>query len=172
MDDPNRIPKPRVCSQIPKYFAVVRSHKVHPGTSGLELAAILRARAWPSKIFQLLRACVVLYFRPHWLVKQVGIELPMSLPVKKLFVTLHRSFAGSKGTHVQTAKALGLSRLQQETALPNSPSVRGAIDKVSPGNNCAACAIGPPPPLRLLLAADQAPGSSGDRSRKGGKNRR
>ncbi|KAK9842113.1 hypothetical protein WJX84_009396 [Apatococcus fuscideae] len=54
----------------------------------------------------------------------------MSLPVKKLFVTLHRSFAGSKGTHVQTAKALGLSRLQQETALPNSPSVRGAIDKI------------------------------------------
>lgn len=54
----------------------------------------------------------------------------MPEPVRKLWITLHRSFAGTKETHVRTAKALGFSKLQQTIAHPNTPTVRGAVDKV------------------------------------------
>ncbi|KAK9825231.1 hypothetical protein WJX74_002044 [Apatococcus lobatus] len=54
----------------------------------------------------------------------------MPEPVRKLWVTLHRSFAGTKATHIKTAQALGFSKLQQTIAHPNTPSVRGAVDKI------------------------------------------
>ena len=54
----------------------------------------------------------------------------MSGEIRYLFVTLKRSFAGTRETHDKIVKSLGLRRRQQTVQKPNSASVRGAIDKV------------------------------------------
>ena len=69
----------------------------------------------------------------------------MPEPVQKLWVTLHRSFAGTKETHIKTAQALGLSKLQQTIAHPNTASVRGAVDKVQAHSSQLCSQHGKPP---------------------------
>lgn len=53
-----------------------------------------------------------------------------SQAVKTLFITLRRSFAGTRKSHIGTLKSLGLSYRQQTVQMPNSSSIRGAIDTV------------------------------------------
>lgn len=50
--------------------------------------------------------------------------------VKTLFITLRRSFAGTRERHIGTLKSLGLSYREQTSQMPNSSSIRGAIDTV------------------------------------------
>ena len=51
-------------------------------------------------------------------------------PIKTLFVTLRRSFAGTRESHIAVLRSLGLSYREQTVQVPNRASVRGAIDKV------------------------------------------
>jgi large subunit ribosomal protein L30 len=55
----------------------------------------------------------------------------MEAPIRTIFVTLKRSFAGTRENHVKILESLGFSRRQQTLELPNTSSIRGAIDKVS-----------------------------------------
>jgi large subunit ribosomal protein L30 len=54
----------------------------------------------------------------------------MAQPVKTLFVTLRRSFAGTRESHIAIIKSLGLSYREQTVEVPNRASFRGAVDKV------------------------------------------
>ena len=54
----------------------------------------------------------------------------MSGEIRHLFVTLKRSFAGTREAHVKIVKSLGLRRREQTVQKPNVATVRGAIDKV------------------------------------------
>lgn len=49
----------------------------------------------------------------------------------KLKVTLVRGWAGKRRTQQATLRALGLRRRGDSNELPDTPSVRGAIDKVA-----------------------------------------
>jgi len=57
-------------------------------------------------------------------------SLGMSNEIRHLFVTLKRSFAGTRETHINTVRSLGLRKRQQTVQKANVASVRGAIDKV------------------------------------------
>lgn len=54
----------------------------------------------------------------------------MSTPVHSLFITLKRSFAGTREHHVRILQSLGLRYRQQTVQQPNKAHIRGAIDKV------------------------------------------
>ena len=54
----------------------------------------------------------------------------MNGEVRYVFVTLKRSFAGTRETHIKILKSLGLRRREQTVQKTNIASVRGAIDKV------------------------------------------
>ena len=54
----------------------------------------------------------------------------MSQPIHSIFVTLRRSFAGTRESHVRIVQSLGLRKRQQTVRLPNTATARGAIDKV------------------------------------------
>ena len=54
----------------------------------------------------------------------------MAQPVKTLYVTLRRSFAGTRESHIAIIKSLGLSYREQTVEVPNRASFRGAVDKV------------------------------------------
>ena len=51
--------------------------------------------------------------------------------MSKLKVTLVRGWAGKRRTQQATLRALGLRRSGDSNELPDTPSVRGAIDKVA-----------------------------------------
>ena len=53
-----------------------------------------------------------------------------TLVVKTLFITLRRSFAGTRKIHIGTLKSLGLSYRQQTVQMPNNAPIRGAINAV------------------------------------------
>lgn len=55
----------------------------------------------------------------------------MSAPVHSLFITLKRSFAGTREHHVRILQSLGLRYRQQTVEQPNVAHIRGAIDKAS-----------------------------------------
>ena len=57
-------------------------------------------------------------------------SLGMSNEIRHLFVTLKRSFAGTRETHINTVRSLGLRQREQTVQKANVASVRGAIDKV------------------------------------------
>lgn len=48
----------------------------------------------------------------------------------KLSITLVKSPIGAKPSHRDCVRALGLRRMQQTVVLPNSPTVRGIINKI------------------------------------------
>lgn len=54
----------------------------------------------------------------------------MNGEIKHLFVTLKRSFAGTRESHVNILKSLGLRKREQTVQQANNASVRGAIGKV------------------------------------------
>lgn len=56
--------------------------------------------------------------------------LGMSNEIRHLFVTLKRSFAGTRETHINIVRSLGLRKREQTVQKANVASVRGAIDKV------------------------------------------
>ncbi|MEO8299629.1 MAG: 50S ribosomal protein L30 [Burkholderiales bacterium] len=50
---------------------------------------------------------------------------------KTLKVKLVRSVIGTKQTHRDTARGLGLRRLNSESVLEDTPAVRGMINKIA-----------------------------------------
>ena len=50
---------------------------------------------------------------------------------KKIRVTLVKSLIGTKQDHRATVRGLGLRRMNSESVLIDTPSVRGMINKVS-----------------------------------------
>jgi large subunit ribosomal protein L30 len=50
---------------------------------------------------------------------------------KTVKIKLVRSIAGTRETHRATIRGLGLRKLNSESELEDSPSVRGMINKVS-----------------------------------------
>lgn len=52
-------------------------------------------------------------------------------PVRSLFVTLKRSFAGTRESQLRILRSLGFSYRQQTLEKPNTPQIRGAVDKAS-----------------------------------------
>jgi len=68
--------------------------------------------------------------------------------VRKLYITLRRSFAGTRETQCRTLQSLGLRYREQTVIQENTESVRGAIlkvctindeSKMAAGNLIAAC---------------------------------
>lgn len=55
----------------------------------------------------------------------------MNGEIKHLYVTLKRSFAGTRESHVNILKSLGLRKREQSIQKANTAAARGAIDKVS-----------------------------------------
>jgi large subunit ribosomal protein L30 len=51
-------------------------------------------------------------------------------PIRHLVVTLRRGLAGVRETHRGVVAALGLRRVGATKRLPNTPSVRGAVNTV------------------------------------------
>ena len=57
------------------------------------------------------------------------------MTVQTLLVTLKRSLAGTRESHIRILQSLGLHRRQQTVEKPNNAAIRGAINKVS-GRAC------------------------------------
>jgi large subunit ribosomal protein L30 len=55
----------------------------------------------------------------------------MTMAEKKIKVTLVKSLIGTKQSHRDTVRGLGLRRLNSTSELVDTPSVRGMINKVS-----------------------------------------
>jgi len=51
--------------------------------------------------------------------------------MNKIKVTLLKSVAGIRRTHVATVRGLGLKRINHAVELADTPAVRGMIEKVS-----------------------------------------
>lgn len=51
--------------------------------------------------------------------------------VKRLRVTLKRSLAGHRAEHRETARLLGLRKINDTAVLPDQPAQRGMIRKIS-----------------------------------------
>jgi large subunit ribosomal protein L30 len=51
--------------------------------------------------------------------------------MKKIRVTLLKSVAGIRRTHIATVRGLGLKRINHAVELADTPAVRGMIEKVS-----------------------------------------
>ena len=51
--------------------------------------------------------------------------------MKKIRVTLLKSFVGIKRTHRATVRGLGLKRINHAVELVDTPAVRGMINKVN-----------------------------------------
>ena len=57
---------------------------------------------------------------------------------KKISVTLVKSLIGTKASHRQTVRGLGLRRLNHTVLVEDTPAIRGMIDKVSYLLKCEA----------------------------------
>jgi large subunit ribosomal protein L30 len=55
----------------------------------------------------------------------------MTMDEKKIKVTLVKSLIGTKQSHRDTVRGLGLRRLNSTSELIDTPAVRGMINKVS-----------------------------------------
>jgi large subunit ribosomal protein L30 len=53
------------------------------------------------------------------------------MSTKKIKVRLLKSLAGTKQSHRDTARGLGLKRINQVSELEDTPAVRGMIDKIN-----------------------------------------
>ena len=51
--------------------------------------------------------------------------------MNKIKVTLLKSVAGIRRTHVATVRGLGLKRINHAVELADTPAVRGMVEKVS-----------------------------------------
>jgi large subunit ribosomal protein L30 len=51
--------------------------------------------------------------------------------MKKIKVTLLKSFVGIKRTHRATVRGLGLKRINHAVELVDTPAVRGMVEKIS-----------------------------------------
>lgn len=73
--------------------------------------------------------------------------------VRKLYITLRRSFAGTRETQRKTLQSLGLRYREQTVVQNNDGSTRGAIDKVA---CCTTCAMQALKLLKCTEASSQA----------------
>ncbi len=55
----------------------------------------------------------------------------MTKAEKKISVTLVKSVIGTKASHRDTVRGLGLRRLNHTVVVEDTPAIRGMIDKVS-----------------------------------------
>jgi large subunit ribosomal protein L30 len=55
----------------------------------------------------------------------------MTMAEKKIKVTLVKSLIGTKQSHRDTVRGLGLRRLNSTSELQDTPAIRGMINKVS-----------------------------------------
>ncbi|HQT25923.1 MAG TPA: 50S ribosomal protein L30 [Burkholderiales bacterium] len=62
----------------------------------------------------------------------------MTKSEKKISVTLVKSLIGTKASHRDTVRGLGLRRLNHTVLVEDTPAVRGMIDKVSYLLKCEA----------------------------------
>lgn len=62
----------------------------------------------------------------------------MTKTEKKISVTLVRSLIGTKASHRQTVRGLGLRRMNHTVLVEDTPAVRGMINKVSYLLKCEA----------------------------------
>ena len=53
------------------------------------------------------------------------------MSAKKIKVRLLKSLAGTKQSHRDTARGLGLRRINQVSELEDTPAVRGMINKIN-----------------------------------------
>jgi large subunit ribosomal protein L30 len=53
------------------------------------------------------------------------------MSAKKIKVRLLKSLAGTKQSHRDTARGLGLKRINQVSELEDTPAVRGMINKIN-----------------------------------------
>jgi len=53
------------------------------------------------------------------------------MSTKKIKVRLLKSLAGTKQSHRDTARGLGLRRINQVSELEDTPAVRGMINKIN-----------------------------------------
>ncbi|MGQ0653663.1 MAG: 50S ribosomal protein L30, partial [Betaproteobacteria bacterium] len=53
------------------------------------------------------------------------------MSAKKIKVRLLKSLAGTKQSHRDTARGLGLKRINQVSELDDTPAVRGMINKIN-----------------------------------------
>ena len=53
------------------------------------------------------------------------------MSTKKIKVRLLKSLAGTKQSHRDTARGLGLKRINQVSELEDTPAVRGMINKIN-----------------------------------------
>lgn len=60
----------------------------------------------------------------------------MAEPIRTLFITLKRSFAGTRESHRLILESLGFRYRQQTVERANMGSIRGALDKVRRHLNC------------------------------------
>jgi len=51
--------------------------------------------------------------------------------MKKIKVTLLKSFAGIRRTHRATVRGLGLKRINHAVELADTPATRGMVEKIS-----------------------------------------
>ena len=51
--------------------------------------------------------------------------------MRKIKVTLLKSFVGIKRTHRATVRGLGLKRINHAVELADTPAVRGMVEKIS-----------------------------------------
>jgi large subunit ribosomal protein L30 len=51
--------------------------------------------------------------------------------MKKIKVTLLKSFVGIRRTHRATVRGLGLKRINHAVELADTPAVRGMVEKIS-----------------------------------------
>ena len=51
--------------------------------------------------------------------------------MKKIKVTLLKSYVGIKRTHRATVRGLGLKRINHAVELADTPAVRGMVEKIS-----------------------------------------
>jgi large subunit ribosomal protein L30 len=61
----------------------------------------------------------------------VKADVKTNAPGKTVRVTLVRSVAGTRSDHRATVAGLGLRRLNSSRELPDTPQVRGMINKVA-----------------------------------------
>lgn len=117
-DQPRHVP-----CQLCRALSVAISH-VHAYANHSEPSLPTRRRRHRvgRRCARLSNCCAVRHCR--------GAALRMAQPIKTLFVTLRRSFAGTRESHRAVIRSLGLSYREQTVEVPNRESIRGAIDKV------------------------------------------
>lgn len=55
----------------------------------------------------------------------------MAKQTKRLSITLRKSYIGRPGKHKKVVAGLGLRKMNQTVVRPDTPQIRGMVDKIS-----------------------------------------